>query len=270
MAGRFKLLERVLLDRYFTEPQIGRIVPRLHKNYYQEPECLGEVIDTWNSIMNSASFNTMEQDCIPRVAKPPKNSIIGNLKLDMNSILADVEPDLLLLDPKKLISRHKKIAGLNITKNMAEVWLILFNAPRGFYLQDWTELTKKIYYIEHNVIDFLYEKKEQKTMDVHPIVKSAAVTEADFDHIRTRFLFASRSGYKTLSHMFKVQTALEQPTLTDIILADNKTFLKKFAPFCSIEEYASFSNLIKECDIDEDDAYIFEKLAEVNAINHNT
>lgn len=269
MSVRTKLFEpirQVLLDRSFTEAQIERVIPRLTSDYKREPMLLAQIIDRWNLLMNLSSVPQDDLEVsksIPALAMPPKSSLMAKYDISMNTILADVEPDLLMFDPDKLLKRHTRIKNLGIIKNLGEHWTVLFNAPRGFYLQDWTELLKKIYYLEHNVIDLLYDKKEQKEMYVHPLIKSAAATESDFDHIRTRYLFAFRSGYGSLIHMYGIQSALNRPTLKDIILSDNDTFLSKFAPFCSPEEYNCFANLLKAHEIDDDDADIYEKLSEL-------
>lgn len=265
----------VLLKRMFNERQIENIIPRLHNGHFEQPSELVKIIDTWNDIMGSARLQeessverNLELKRTPKVAKPPGRSLLGThyKEVDMTTILGDVEPDLLLLDPKKLIARHNKINGLGLTQNLGEQWTLLYNAPRGFYLQDWLELSKKLYYIEHKLVSFLYDKKELREMTTHPMLKSASIVEADFDHIRTRYLFAERSGYKTLGFLYDVQTALDKPKLGDIVTSDIDYYMSKFAPYCTMEEYSAFSELIKHNDFDQDDAEVFEKLAELESI----
>lgn len=265
-------VREVLASRFFTESQIKKVIPRLHEEHIKEPKYIGEIVDCWNDLMSNGLSEFKDPELsdryTPQVAHPPKRSFISNCGFDMNTVLADIEPDLLLLDPTKLLTRHRRVQGLGICNTASDLWTILYNAPRGFYLQDWIELSKKIYYIEHYLIDFLYDKKEQKSLTTHPLVKSAASVEINFDQIRTRYLFAHRSGYHTLSHLYDVQMALEKPNLGDILLADNKSYLSKFTPFCSEEEYNSFSNLIKNYDFDEDDAKLFDNLAELDSLKH--
>lgn len=265
-------VRRVLSQRWFTDAQIEKIIPRLDDQYLKEPEVLHEIIDTWNTIMRSFSdppFQSGEESpSIPPIAKPPQKSNLHSAHVDMNTILSDVEPDLLLLSPDKLKARHNKIQGLGLANNLSESWILLFNAPRGFYMQDWTELTKKVLYIEHQLIPFLIDKREQQNITLHPIIRHATTVENDFDHIRARYLFALRCGYKSLSHMYSIQNALNRPTLGDLVLASNDIYLGKFAPFCSGSEYSAFVNLIKNHDQDEDDAEIFEKLAELGSLRH--
>lgn len=271
----------VLAERSFSDTQITKLLPRLHEQHIEQPKLLAEIIDCWNKVMGKAfTPEFMMQDLgsnisvetITPTASPPTKSLIRQQnvtrKINMTNILADIEPDLLLFSPEKLQQRHEKIIGLGLLHSLSENWLLLFNAPRGFYLQDWSELTKKIYYIDQKVLDLLYDKKEQREMQVHPIVKSAAVTEADFDHIRTRYLFAARTGYKELSHMHKVQTALTRPSIKDLILSEDVVYLERFAPFCTDEEFSCFSNLIKNHELDEDDADMFQELAELHALTH--
>lgn len=265
----------ILTMRSFSDNQIEKLIPHLHEEHKRRPESLGEIIDCWNRIMGKAVIlDGMEPELnvanLPVVSYPPKKSVVGKRKLNMCTILAEVEPKLLLLSPDKLVQRHQNIGGLGIINNRSEHWIALFNSPRGFYLQDWIELTKKILYIDGKVIDLLYDKREQREMDVHPIVGSAAVTEVNFDHIRARYLFAARSGYVSLSHLRKVQTARNRPSLKDMILADDETYLHKFAPFCSVEEFSCFSNLIKNHELDESDAEIYTKLAELDNLRHPT
>lgn len=278
MANRLKFLNdscrKVLTDRAFTDSQINKLTPRLHEDYLRKPKLLAEIIDRWNLLMGNAVVTDehLENDDETQtpVAAPPRKSLMARPKINMNTILAEIEPDLLLFEPDKLLQRHRKIQGLGLMNDMGEHWTVLFNAPRGFYLQDWVELMKKIYYVEQNLIDLLWDKKDQRDMKVHPLVKSAAVVEADFDHIRTRYLFALRTGYKVLNQMFKVQTASDKVSLGDIILSDNSSFLDKFSPCCSSEEYNCFANLIKRHEIDEDDADVYNQLAELESIKHPT
>lgn len=269
--SRLKLLStarNALASRYFNPDQIDKILPNLDEELLRQPECLNEIIDTWNVLMSSADPSRLSKNSTPAVARPPASSIMRDMDVDMTYILADVEPNLLRLDPQKLIQRHNRILGLGIARNSGENWAILLNAPCGFYLQDWVQLSKKLYYIEQNVLNFLYDKKELKEMNVHPLVKAAKCIECEFDLIRLRYLFAYRSGYKSLSHMFRVQTALTTPGLKELILSDTKSYMKKFAPFCSYDEYNSFSDLIKNYELDEDDADLITDLAELNALSH--
>lgn len=261
----------------FTEQQIDKVLARLPKSALDDHQLLAETIDTWNRIVGRAlvpkDFAVKDQDLsdeVPALAYPPKNSLLTKLGFNLNNVLADIEPDLLLFRPEKLVNRHKDIMSLDIIVNQKDLWSVLFNAPRGFFLQNWADLIKKIYYIDHKVIDLLYDKKELKTLETHPIVRSAAVTEVDFDHIRTRYLFAIRSGYLALSHMYQVQSAAKKPTLRDLLLADNSSFMNTFSPFCTTEEYECFANLIKKNRLDEDDAKVFEQLADLEAVKHSS
>lgn len=259
-----------LAEKLFNERQIENIIPRLSEQYIEEPKYLEEILNEWNRLLGQSSIHKESHDILgvmPPIASAPRGSLMGYMEVNMNTILGDIEPDLFLLDPGKLRTRHIKLQGLNIAQNLGEMWILLYNAPRGFYLQDWVELIKKIYYIEHNIINFLYDKKERKEMKIHPLLKSAAVVESDIDHMRTRYLFALRSGFKPLAHLYGVQTALDRISMRDLILADTGEFLKKFSPFCSPEEYSVFSNLIKNHEIDEDDAEILKKLAELNSLS---
>lgn len=259
-----------LASRYFNSDQIDKILPNLDEELLRRPECLSEIVDTWNTIMSASGnpYMPRDKDMTPALAKPPANSIMRHMDMDMTYILADVEPNLLRLDPDKLLKRHMRVMGLGIARNSGENWALLLNAPRGFYLQDWVQLSKKIYYIEENVLNFLYDKKQLKEMTVHPLLKAAKCVECEFDIIRLRYLFALRTGYKSLGHMFKVQTALTAPGLRELLLSDTKSYLRKFAPFCSYDEYNSFSDLIKNYELDEDDADVLSDLAELNALSH--
>lgn len=263
-------VKNVLTERHFNEQQINKVIPRLDEELIKEPVYLEEIVDTWFNIMCSHpdpnNIMSKEDSKIMAVPKPPKDSFFSQVDIDMTNILSNIEPDLLRMKPEKVIERHQKIGHLRIAQTHLDHWRILFHSARGFYLQDWREVLKKIYYLEQNVLDLLYDKKEQKEMTVHPITRSAAILESDFDHIRTRYLFAERSGYSSLSHLFPVQTALNKPTLADLILSSNKQYLNTFAPYCSMEEYYTFSNLIKNETIDESDAEIVERLAELNTL----
>lgn len=267
-------IRTVLTDRSFSDIQIEKIIPRLHNQHLRQPSLLGEIIDCWNDLFShsggSKDFEKSDKNYIPKLASPPNKSAPSNQSIDMTTILAEIEPDLLLFDPDKLRQRHDNILGLGLIHNMAEQWLVLSKAPRGFYLQDWFELTRKIFYVDAKVLDLLYDKKEKRELETHPIIKNAAVTESDFDHIRTRYLFAHRTGYNSLSFMRSIQTANTRPNLQDFILSSDDSYLRRFAPYCSLEEFSSFSDLIKNHELDEDDADIFNRLAELNLTRHQT
>lgn len=113
------------------------------------------------------------------------------------------------------------------------------------------------------------DKKESRRVNVHPLVKNAKAVELDFNEIRARHLFAERTGYKTLGHMYPVQTAEERPTLTEFLLSSDKEFLRHFAPFCKREDFNAFKRYVssRPDDDDEDDADIFKRLAELNSMS---
>lgn len=270
-------VRRVLAERSFSDIQVNRLIPKLHEEHKRKPKLLAEIIDCWNETMGQAVVpldmehlvsERRRTDCIPAIASPPSDSPVARKKVNMASILAEVEPDLLKLCPESLRQRHRHLDGLGIFNNTSDYWLGLLNAPRGLYLQDWLDLTKKILYIEQKVVDLLYDKREQRGIKTHPIVSHISVIERDFDHIRTRFLFAERTGFSALSHMRKIQTALDRPTLGDLLLADDGSYLAAFAPFCSAEELRCFSNLIKNHEIDEDDAELYSSMAELDSLRH--
>lgn len=267
--GQTKMLDKVrhvLSSRQFSEQQIEKVIPRLHENLVAQPKYLTDILDCWYTLMTHHPDFTGQTgiEMIPVVAKPPKSSPLHDSGLDINKILADIEPDLLNLCPKKVFERFAKLEDIRLIRNSSEHWAALFNAPRGTYMQEWKEILKKIYYIENNIVDMLFDKREQKEMIIHPIMRNCAVLETDFNKIRVRYLFAERSGYKSLSHMFNVQTALNKPTIGDLLLSNTDNYLRKFSPFCSREEYEVFSDMIQHKKIDDDDADLVAQLADLN------
>jgi len=271
MANR---LREILLSRAFTSAQVNKILPTLGRGYAGQPDLLAETIDCWNTLMASGhsprQHNLYVTSSVPKVASPPSDSLLKKLyNADMNSILADVEPQLLQFEPKKLLQRHQQIAGLGLVKNMNEHWLLLFNSPRGFYLQDWEDLSKKVMYITNEILDLLYEKKEMKEMQVHPLVKSAACVELEYDHIRTRYLFAERVGFKDLAQLYDVTDSKSRLDLSSLLLSDDVTFMKKFAPYCKMEEYICFKKLVKQVGVRDDDSDLYEEMAELQSIKYN-
>lgn len=264
-------VRKILKERLFNERQIENILPHLQDEYIQKPDYLREIIDTWNLVMSKQAGPKGHDHRgiagqVPAVAKPSESFPLKGTKIDMNKILGDLEPRLLLLHPQKLIERQAKINELGVTHSINDHWLLLMHAPRGFYLQQWSELMRKFLYIQDNVLDFLFEQKKQREMTYHPLLKNAAVTEVDIDHIRTRYLFAHRCGYVPLANMYPIKIAREDPTLKELILDSDKEYLTTFAPFCSLEEYSSFANLIKNYEIDEEDIEVVNKLVELHCI----
>lgn len=265
-------VKRLLSERSFNEKQIQNIIPHLHEEIIKKPQYLNEILDTWNIVMSKASGPTSlnsgpnVRGFVPAIAKPSANFILDDANIDLNYILGDIEPRLLLLDPIKLVERQAKINGLGLTHSINDHWLLLVHAPRGFYLQKWSELMKKFLYIQNNILDFLFDKKKQKEMEYHPLIRNAAVTEVDLDHIRTRYLFAQRCGYVELANMYPVRIATNEPTLKELILSDDRAYLRMFAPYCSFEEYSSFADLIKNHELEEDDVEVVNKLTDLNCI----
>ena len=126
MALRLKAIDTVrniLMERAFTPAQIDKVIPRLDPEHAKEPNLLADTIDCWNQMMTSAKLEVLNHDSIsikmiPKVAAQPKSSPLGG-KVNMNTILADVEPGLLGLGPKKLIQRHENIKGLGIANSVS-------------------------------------------------------------------------------------------------------------------------------------------------------
>lgn len=260
-------IRELLTERCFTPTQIETLLPKLDENFVREPAYLAEIIDTWNNVMANIFAPALPaKGMIPSNAAPPAGSFLQRLDINMQRILTEVEPDLLLMHPEKLVERHTRLLDLGLCKTGHDFWTVLFNAPRGFYMQDWNDLLKKVYYIDNQIVDFLFDKKDLQDEDIHPIVRASTCIEANIDHIRARYLFASKSGYKALAHMYPIQTGLEKPRLKDLLLIDNQAYLKIFAPFCTIEEYKTFAALIKNYDYLTDDIDVYEKLSELNSL----
>ena len=268
LVGGTKDITRVLTSRGFLSNQIDMLLPRLHPELFSRPKMLGEVIDAWNREMTSLTSHEEVKDVdrpyITATANAPNNLDL-DFKINMNMILAEREPNLLNIHPNRISTRKERILSLGIVHSIGEMWKLLYFAPAGFFLQDWTELTKKFYYIEHNILNWLYDKHSRKMLKCHPMISNALVSEKPFDHIRTRFLFAQRTGYKTLVNQLKVETSTNLIGLRELILENNEYYLQKIAPDVTMEEYNCFQDLIKNSPHSEssDDAKIYEELAEL-------
>lgn len=271
LVSATKDVTKVLVSRGFLANQIDILLPRLHPSLTTQPKLLGQVIDAWNNEMTSLTVKgeTFDKPFITATASAP-NSLDLGFKIDMNMILAEREPNLLNIRPDMIGVRKEKILNLGLVYNVGELWKLLYFAPAGFFLQDWTELTKKFFYVEHNILTWLYDKHERKALSCHPMVSNALVSEKSFDHIRARFLFAQRTGYKALVNNLKVELSGDLIGLRELILEDNESFIRKIAPNVTLEEYNCLVDLIKNSPEREsdDDAKIYEQLAELENIRY--
>ncbi|KAI2811246.1 ATP-dependent RNA helicase ddx51 [Blomia tropicalis] len=163
--------------------------------------------------------------------------------------ILEEEPRLLLLDGDSVQERIEQLKSLDLVRGSNDVWKLFLASPTGYFLQDWSELLKKYYYITFKVLPWL--EPEIKTTFVNPLVLNPKVIELEYNVIKTRFLFAQRTGFQLHKQ--------EIPNLNTLFLVPISEYIKIYAPYCTVEEFNALEK-VNVHSIGEEDDRLFEEL----------
>lgn len=248
--------ERYLVDalirRHFKMKQIGNILTHLEWNTERKLGDLSSVLQSIDYWSNSIAPPKLHDDELAEIGKK-----FNFRTVDVNYVLSQVEPDLLLIKPEAMNERLQRLKTIGFLSGKSDLWRVFVFAPRGYFLQDWGEFQRKYHYMQHRVIEWLHQKKRDKYQSPHPFVKHARVFEMPYEHIKTRFLFAVRTGLQAPSISAKLDNKVEEIDLGRLMLADLADYLAFVAPYCTDEEYLVFEQMVTDVE-DEDDEVINE------------
>lgn len=171
------------------------------------------------------------------------------------NVFLEKEPRLLLVKPEHILQRIEELKSLDLVRGRNDLWTLFKKAPTGYYMQEWKEFLRKYYYITYKVLPWLEPKITRDSLN--PILQHPPVMEIHFNNIKTRFLFAQRTGYKinTVGKNGKINlnTLLEYPV---------NEFLKIYSPNCTMEEFRALESINAQA-VGEEDDKLFEDLVDL-------
>ena len=260
-----KIKKTVSMFREFdlNEKQIDSILKTIGNYIIEEKDLdhkvMKDTIECWQYYLNPPKLRANQLD------KLNPEDIDFDMSVDLNYVISGIEPKLLLINANAIEFRINYIKDLPIIGGSRDLWRVFVYAPNGYYLQSWTDFLKKYHYISYRIIEWLLDKKDKNRLHPHPLIRNAKVMELPFDTIRSRYLFAKRTGLKTISNnKFTTIEDTSKIDLKTLLLAPIETYLKQIAPNCSIEEYIALENILTEMPAEEEEQ-IIEDMVELTA-----
>jgi hypothetical protein len=256
-----------MLSEYdLSEKQINSIIKRIGNYLVNENQLnanvIRETIDCWKTSVKPPKLRANQLD------KIMAEDIDYDMTVDFNTVVSKIEPQLLLMNSNAITQRINYIKDLGITGGSRDLWRVFVYAPKAYYMQSWTDFLKKYHYLNYRVLEWLLDKKDKNNLHPHPLIRNAKVMELPFDTIRCRYLFAQRTGLKTVSVVNKLSNIenIKKIDLRALMLTPIDKYLKLIAPNCTIEEYNAFETLLNEREPEEDEQ-IIEDIVELTFTN---
>ena len=265
--SKTKKIVSLLREHHFNDIQIDSIFNSIGKYIIEEKdindELMRETIECWNSCLRPPQLRAKQLD------KLNAEDIDYDMSVDFNHVISRIEPKLLLINANAILYRINNIKQLSIIGGSRDLWRVFVYAPNGYYLQSWTDFLKKYHYLNFRVLDWLLDKKDKDKLHPHPLIRNARVMQLPFDTIRCRYLFAKRTGLKTvgISNKLSKREEISKIDLKALLLTSIELYLKLIAPNCSSEEYLALEALLNEMPTEEDEQ-IIEDMIELTA-SHN-
>lgn len=245
---RFQLSTAITFDSFTT-----RI---LVKHGFDQEQC-GKIVDSLNPLLRSDSHRI-----IAKSLEAWRTLILPRSKSDYKTIercflrtFSEIEPRLLLIEKEFLEDRIEKLQNLDLFRGKNDLWIAFTKAPIGFFLQDWEEFLKKYYYLLYKVMPNLEKIVSKRSDSQHPIMLNASVMENDYFQIKTRFIFAQRTGFRV--------NQSKDLNLNTMFLTTDRDFLNIYAKYCSMEEYRGLEKL-NSMETGTEDDEIFEDLVKLS------
>ena len=256
--SRVKTIVSLLRDYDFTDRQIDCVFKKIGKYVVEEnglnSKAMTETIDCWRSSIKAPKLRPNQWD------KISPEDIDYDMSVDLNHVLSQIEPKLLLINANAIEHRIKNIKELAIFGGSRDLWRALVYAPNGYYLQSWPDFLKKYHYLNFRVLEWLLDKKDKDNLHPHPLIRNARVMELPFESIRSRYLFAKRTGLKTISINHKLSNQeMSAIDLKALLLTPIDKYLKLVTEnLCSVEEYSALETLLNDMPPDEEEQLIEE------------
>lgn len=195
-----------------------------------------------------------------RVSVRPKKAEFEKYDQDFKNVFVNQESKLLLLGDEYIAERIGNLKSLDCVVGSSHLWRLFLYAPFGFFMQEWTHLLKKYYYISLKILpQFETKDRNSKNDTLHPVLSYPEVIEQDYIAIKTRNIFMQRTGLDLIQSTVANTTQFNLKTL---ILSDPEEYLKIYAPHCTVEELNALYYLNQTESGEEDDA-LFEELVEL-------
>ncbi|KAF7491447.1 hypothetical protein SSS_06374 [Sarcoptes scabiei] len=218
---RFQLSTAITFDSFTT-----RI---LVKHGFDQEQC-GKIVDSLNPLLRSDSHRI-----IAKSLEAWRTLILPRSKSDYKTIercflrtFSEIEPRLLLIEKEFLEDRIEKLQNLDLFRGKNDLWIALPN---------------------------LEEIVSKRSDSQHPIMLNASVMENDYFQIKTRFIFAQRTGFRV--------NQSKDLNLNTMFLTTDRDFLNIYAKYCSMEEYRGLEKL-NSMETGTEDDEIFEDLVKLS------
>lgn len=260
-SPRDKDLVALLTSQHFSDGQIDKVLSHLSVERFRSANDLKTIeaaIVFWKSCLKPPRLKP--DQFFPEEITPDTRYKFVNV----NHILSSVDPDLLLICPDAMKLRIDKFRSIGFMAGINDVWQVFATAPRGYFLQDWTEFQRKYMYLQFRVMEWIIDSKKEKYPTPHPLVEHAQVFEMSYEHIKARFQFAVKTGFKSVTTSTKVENTPKMLSLGRLMLTDLEDYLALVAPYCTEEEYLVFEQMVADAE-DEDDE-IIDDLTELTAL----
>ncbi|GAB1602056.1 transcription termination factor 4, mitochondrial-like [Argonauta hians] len=219
------------------------------------PEVLRIPLDNWQTVLDTLHNNGIKKQPLLKTLKnyplilgenPKKLSRIFDglrmLKISDNSLrqIISHQPGIVSLEQNMLLQKARKLQGLF---KVDDVIFLIRKSP-SILLDDWDTIQEKFHYVfsEMGI--------------TQPQMRHSNIFGHSLDHIRTRHLWVSRSGFFKKSKHKEDQDL--NPRLGKILDTSDKEFASRFGNM-SVRDYRTFRKLlhqeIKEDNHNDDDDY---------------
>lgn len=173
---------------------------------------------------------------------------------DFKQVFWNQEVRLLLVGENFIENRIYQLKNLDLVRGQNDLWQAFHLSPAGFFLQDWQEFLKKYYYITFKILPWLNSTND-KTDQIHPLIRHPQSIEQTYMQIKTRFIFAQRTGFKVAES--------KNVNLKTLLLLTENDFLQIYAPNCTVEEFRALEKL-NMTELGNEDDELFEDLVQLS------
>ncbi|XP_027196163.2 uncharacterized protein LOC113790674 [Dermatophagoides pteronyssinus] len=204
--------------------------------------------DTYESI--AKTLNSWKRNVYPRKS-------IDHIGMNENfkQVFYEKESRLLLVDENFIENRIYQLKNLDLIRGQNDLWQTFYQSPAGFFLQDWPEFLRKYYYITFKILPWLNPDNNIKTNQIHPLICYPQSIEQSYQQIKTRFIFAQRTGFRI--------TESKNINLKTLLLISEKDFLQIYSPNCTIEEFEALEKL-NSTELGVEDDRLFDDLVKLS------
>ncbi|XP_074599426.1 uncharacterized protein LOC141853836 [Brevipalpus obovatus] len=233
MCWRYKLLsvaQRAKIERHCA-----------FRNARVDNEHVAKAVAFWNDKIAMRCELDMDQKPIAQVE-------IINKTLMRNM-------DLLCVDLDAMEKRFQNLDKLGFLYSRP-LMRVFHEAPRGWFLQDWTEFMKKFGYFQHRIMAWFTKKEDDRWPEPHPLTLHPTIIEKPYHHLKTRMEFVKGIGM-TPYDLDGGQTLNLDHAVKKLLILDNEQFLRRLAPAVRLEEYNYLEETIIE-EMDQEDELLQE------------